>query len=36
MLVTLVVLWKVRKMPEPVMIALAAVAGLIVYPLIKV
>jgi chromate transporter len=36
MLVTLVVLWKVRKMPEPLMIALAAVAGLVVYPLIKV
>jgi chromate transporter len=29
------VLWKVKKLPEPVIVAVAAVAGLIVYPLIK-
>ena len=35
MLVTVVLLWKVRKIPEPAIVALAAVAGLVVYPLIK-
>jgi chromate transporter len=35
MAVTLVLLWKVKKIPEPAIVALAAVAGLIVYPLIK-
>jgi chromate transporter len=35
MAVTMVVLWKVKKLPEPVIVAVAAVAGLIVYPLIK-
>ena len=35
MLVTLLVLWKLKKIPEPVMIALAALAGLVIYPLIK-
>ena len=33
--VTLVLLWKVKKIPEPAIVALAAVAGLIVYPLLK-
>src|SRR5947207_4690108 len=32
---TLVLLWKVRKIPEPAIVALAAVAGLVVYPLLK-
>ena len=35
LLVTLFLLWKVKKIPEPAIVALAAVAGLIVYPLIK-
>jgi chromate transporter len=35
MLVTLVLLWKAKKIPEPVIVALAAVAGLIVFPLVK-
>jgi len=35
LVVTLLVLWKVKKIPEPAIVALAAVAGLIVYPLIK-
>jgi chromate transporter len=33
--VTLLALWKVKKIPEPAIVALAALAGLIVYPLIK-
>ena len=33
--VTLALLWKAKKIPEPVIVALAAVAGLIVYPLLK-
>ncbi len=33
-LVTLLLLWKVKKLPEPVIVALAAVAGLIAYPLV--
>src|SRR6201997_2797004 len=35
MLVTLVVLWKVKKVPEPVIVVLAAIAGLVIYPLLK-
>ena len=35
MAVTVVLLWKVKKIPEPVIVALAAVAGLVIYPLIK-
>src|SRR2546425_121809 len=35
MAVTLLLLWKAKKIPEPAIVALAAVAGLIVYPLIK-
>ena len=34
-LVTLLLLWKVKRLPEPVIVALAAVAGLVAYPLIK-
>jgi chromate transporter len=33
--VTLLLLWKVKQLPEPVIVALAAVAGLVVYPLVK-
>ena len=35
MVVTVVLLWKVKKIPEPVIVALAAVVGLVVYPLLK-
>ena len=33
--VALMLLWKAKKIPEPAIVALAAVAGLIVYPLVK-
>jgi chromate transporter len=35
MAVTLVLLWKVKKLPEPAIVAVAAVVGLVVYPLVK-
>ncbi len=35
LLVTILLLWKVKKLPEPAIVALAAVAGLIVYPMMK-
>jgi chromate transporter len=35
MLITIVLIWKVKKLPEPVIVALAAVAGLVIYPLLK-
>jgi len=35
MAATLVLLWKAKKIPEPVIVAAAAVTGLIVYPLLK-
>jgi chromate transporter len=35
MAVTLLLLWKAKKIPEPAIVALAAVAGLIVYPLLR-
>ena len=35
MVVTVVLLWKVKKIPEPAIVALAAVVGLVVYPLVK-
>jgi chromate transporter len=35
LLVTLLLLWKVKKLPEPAIVALAAVVGLIVYPMTK-
>jgi chromate transporter len=34
-LVTTVLLWKVKKLPEPAIVAVAAAVGLIVYPLMK-
>ncbi len=34
-LVAVLLLWKVKKLPEPVIVAAAAVAGLIVYPMFK-
>jgi chromate transporter len=33
-LITLGILWKTKKIPEPVLIAVAAIIGLIVYPLV--
>ena len=35
MLITIVLIWKVKKLPEPVIVALAAVAGFVIYPLLK-
>ena len=35
MAVTLLLLWKVKKIPEPAIVVLAAVAGLAIYPLLK-
>ena len=35
MAATLLVLWRVRKVPEPAVVAIAAVIGLVVYPLIR-
>lgn len=35
MAVTIVLLWRVKKIPEPAIVALAAAVGLVVYPLIK-
>jgi len=35
MAVTLVALWKAKKLPEPVVVAAAAVVGLILYPLVR-
>jgi len=36
MAVTLFALWKAKKLPEPVVVAAAAVVGLILYPLVRV
>jgi len=33
--VTVILLMKLKKLPEPVVVLAAAVAGLIVYPLMK-
>jgi chromate transporter len=33
--VTLLLLWKVKKLPEPAIVALAAAAGLVIYPLVR-
>ena len=33
--VTVVLLWKVKKLNEPMIVALAAIVGLIVYPILK-
>jgi chromate transporter len=35
MLVTIILLWKVKKLQEPMIVACAAVAGLAIYPLIN-
>jgi chromate transporter len=35
LLVTILLLWKVKKLPEPAIVALAAVVGLVVYPMMK-
>jgi chromate transporter len=35
MLVTIVLIWKVKKLPEPVIVAFAALTGLIVYPMLR-
>ena len=35
MAVTLVLLWKVKKLPEPAIVAAAAIVGLVIYPLLK-
>src|SRR6266545_4358729 len=35
LLITILLLWKMKKLPEPVIIAAAAVAGLIAFPLVK-
>ena len=32
---TVVLLWKVKKLNEPMIVALAAIVGLIVYPILK-
>jgi chromate transporter len=35
MVVTIALLWKVKKMPEPAIIAAAAIVGLVIYPLLR-
>jgi chromate transporter len=35
MLFTILLLWRVKKLTEPVIVAAAAVVGLIVFPMIK-
>jgi chromate transporter len=32
---TLLLLWKVKKIPEPAIVVLAAIAGLLIYPLLR-
>lgn len=34
-LVTVLLLWKVKKLPEPIIVAAAAVVGLVVYPMLR-
>src|SRR5713101_1037518 len=34
-LVTLLLLWKVKKLPEPVIVVLSAITGLVVYPMLR-
>jgi chromate transporter len=34
-LATALLLWKVKKLPEPIIVALAAVLGLVVYPILR-
>jgi chromate transporter len=35
LLVTVLLLWKVKKLPEPAIVAIAAVVGLVIYPMVK-
>jgi chromate transporter len=35
MVITIVLIWKVKKLPEPVIVAFAALAGLLIFPLLK-
>jgi chromate transporter len=35
MLVTILLIWKVKKLPEPAIVAAAAFVGLVIYPLLK-
>jgi chromate transporter len=35
LLVTVLLLWKLKKLPEPLIVLAAAVAGLIIYPMVK-
>jgi chromate transporter len=35
LLITVLVLWKLKKLPEPVIVAVAAIAGLVIYPMLK-
>jgi chromate transporter len=32
--VTIVLIWKVKKLPEPVVVAAAAIVGLIAFPMV--
>jgi chromate transporter len=32
---TLLLLWKAKKVPEPAIVAIAALAGLVIYPLAR-
>jgi chromate transporter len=35
LLVTVALLWRFKKLPEPIVVVAAAVAGLVLYPLVK-
>jgi chromate transporter len=35
LLITVLVLWKLKKLPEPVIVAVAAITGLVIYPMLK-
>jgi chromate transporter len=35
MLATVVLIWKVKKLPEPVIVAFAALAGLLIFPMVR-
>jgi chromate transporter len=35
LLITVLVLWKLKKLPEPVIVAVAALTGLVIYPMLK-
>jgi len=35
MLVTILLIWKAKKLPEPAIVAAAALVGLVIYPLLK-